>query len=346
MLEQKVNLLIIEDVETDADLLIHHLNKNDFNLEYDHVKTSTKVSKLLAEHTYDLVISDFNLPGSDGIEVLKIVKEFDPMLPFILLSGTINRDQETEILELGANEVIMKSNLNRLPFSVRRVLYQVEDKKKLERSLQQMEVLLKEVHHRVKNNLQVISSLLQLRQMDTENEDVKNITADLLLKIRSIAIVHEKLYQSKDLANINLPELIEDLTTYTMGILSDDKQQYHLECDVDPIQLNVNQAVPCGLIISELIHNAVQHAFTDQEIFKISVSIKQKANDVLVEIADNGDGLPDQFTFKEASGLGSTIVYTLLKQLKADYQIQNKTGSNISFKFERKNKKGSQSTLM
>jgi two-component sensor histidine kinase len=346
MLKKKIKLLIIEDSERDVDLLVRSLKKNDFILEYDLVSNAGEVEALLTKNSYDLVISDFKLPGSDGIEVLKIIKGYDSMLPFIMFSGTISKDQETEILELGANEVIMKSNLNRLPFSVRRVLYHAEGKKKLERSLHQMEVLLKEVHHRVKNNLQVISSLLQLRQMDTDNEEVKSITADLLLKIRSIAIVHEKLYQSEDLANINLPELIEDLTTYTIDIVSNNNKQYSLACDVDPIQLNVNQAVPCVLIISELIHNSVQHAFSKQKECKISVSIKDEDDYVKVAVADNGIGLPEKFNLKEASGLGSTIVYTLLKQLKADYKIENDKGTAISFTFERKRKKGSQSSLI
>lgn len=353
MLDREIHILLIEDTKTDAELLLHRLAKYEFTFTHDWMDNPAGLKKKLSNNHYDIVISDFNLPGLNGIEVLEIVKGHDQMLPFILLSSSISKDQETKILKLGANEVLSKSNLNRLPFTVRRVLYEVEDKKKLhattqklEDSLERMEVLLKEVHHRVKNNLQVISSLLQLRQMESDDEKVHKITEDLLLKIRSIAIVHEKLYQSNDLANIDLPDLIEDLTNYTLGIVTDTGREYSLECDIDPIQLNVNQAVPCGLIISELIHNAIQHAFSGQNECKIRVSIKEEGSQLKVKVTDNGNGLPKDFSFEESSGLGSTIISTLFKQLDADYQTQNEDGSSIIFEFKKTEKKGSQSTLV
>lgn len=354
MLDREINILIVEDAETDAELLVHRLNKYEFTFGYDWMNTANGLDEKLLANSYDIVISDFNLPGSNGIEVLRKVKKYDSMLPFILLSGSISKSQETEILELGANEVIMKSNLNRLPFAIRRVLYEVEDKKKLqatklklERSLKRKEVLLKEVHHRVKNNLQIISGLLQLRQMETDDEKVSRITADLLLKIRSIAVVHEKLYQSEDLANIDLPDLIEDLTTYILEIISGDDRKYDLECKVAPIQLNVNQAVPCGLIISELVHNCIQHAFSGQKEGKIAVLITGSGNRIKVKVTDNGLGLPQDFSFEGSGlGLGATIVNTLFRQLNADYQVKSNEGSDITFEFDKTEKSGSQSSLV
>lgn len=353
MLDRQINLLIIEDTQTDAELLIRRLKQYEFELTYNLMNSPQGIEKVLVENEYDIVISDYNLPKFNGIDVLKKVKSFNTALPFIMLSGSINRDQETQILKLGANEVILKSNLNRLPFSIRRILYEVEDRKKLhetkqklEESLAQMEVLLKEVHHRVKNNLQVISSLLELRQMESDDKQVKRITADLLLKIRSIGIVHEKLYQSHDLANINLPDLIQDLTTYTMGIISDHHHKYDLHCDIDPIHLNVNQAVPCGLIISELIYNAVQHAFGNQDDCRINVAIKEKGTKLNVSVTDNGNGLPESFSFEDANGLGSKIISTLFKQLNADYEIQNRVGTSVMFSFDKKQNKGSQSAMV
>jgi len=333
--------------------LIHRLKKYEFILSYDLMHSPRGIEQMLAKNSYDIVICDYNLPEFNGIEVLRKVKGYDSMLPFILLSGSINQEQETEILQLGANEVILKSNLNRLPFALRRVLYEVEDRKKLnetkrklENSLEQMEVLLKEVHHRVKNNLQIISSFLQLRQMESDDEFVRKITADLLLKIRSIGIVHEKLYQSHDLANIDLPDLIQDLATYTMGIISNGQHKYFLNCDIAPVQLNVNQAIPCGLIISELIYNCVQHAFSDQKRRQIGVTIKDEQSKLEVTVSDNGDGMPEGFSFQKATGLGSTIISTLFKQLDANYEISNKKGTHVTFSFQKKQHKGSHSAMI
>jgi len=348
MTNTKKKLLIIEDTQTDAELLVHRLRQNKFDFEYYIVESLRQVQEHLDKQDVGLIISDFNLPGFDGIEALKMVKKYDRMIPFILLSGSINQQQETDILEQGANEVIMKSHLNRLPFAVKRVLYEVEDRKnlketseKLEESLQQMQVLLQEVHHRVKNNLQIISGLLELRKMEPESESVNSIINDLLVKIRSIAKVHEMLYKNMDVKNISLGELIEDLSTYTLRITGVDQTRYNVNAKVESIDLNVNQAVPCGMIISELVHNAVQHAFNGEKEYEINITGRQQDEKVVISVADNGCGLPDGFSFEKGSGgMGSTIVSTLFKQLDADYHIQNDQGSAITFEFIKKDTKG------
>ncbi len=338
------HVLIIEDTHTDAELLLHRLDKRGYDFEYQIVETRAQVESYLEQQSPELVISDFNLPTFNGLEALEMIKEHDKMIPFILLSGTIDQQQETEILEKGANEVILKSNLNRLPFAVRRVLYEVRDRRRLQKTTEQLQVLLQEVHHRVKNNLQVISGLLQLRRMNAREEEM-DLIQDMLVKVRSIARVHELLYETNDFINIDLAELINDLAEYTLKVTAGEGQNHELNCDVESIRLNVNQAVPCGMILSELIHNAIKHGVIDDSKIKIIITGKQYNGSVRVRVADNGKGLPEDFTFEDSEGMGSSIILTLLKQLDADYEISNENGTDFTFEFPKNDLSGVHSNI-
>ena len=130
---KRLNLLIIEDSEYDAELMVHLLRKHDIELDYHLISSASEMEQELADYEFDMVISDLNLPGFSGIEALKLAKAHDPMLPFILISGLITQEQELEVLQLGAEEVILKTNLNRLPFAVRRIIYEIADKRKMKK---------------------------------------------------------------------------------------------------------------------------------------------------------------------------------------------------------------------
>lgn len=217
--------------------------------------------------------------------------------------------------------------------------------RQLKQSLREKEILLQEIHHRVKNNLAVISGLLQIQRFSSEDEKVNKVLSDSEMRIKSMALIHEKLYQMDSLTDIDFKCYIEDLIkAIEQTIRSGENISTSLHCH--SVSLNVNQAVPCALILNELISNAVEHAFTEQDKGKISISLEEKDGMVRVRVKDNGKGLPEGFENGATHSMGFTIINTLISQLNAELTSGNDDdGAFFEFAFEKRTIKGSSSTL-
>ncbi|MDZ7716167.1 MAG: PAS domain S-box protein [Balneolaceae bacterium] len=225
------------------------------------------------------------------------------------------------------------------------VTERVNFEKELQQSLNEKEVLLQEIHHRVKNNLAVVSGLLQIQRFSSDDENVNKVLANSEMRIRSMALIHEKLYQSNSLSEIDFKAYIEDLLkTIRKTIQFDEDIEVQINCD--SVSVNVNQAVPCALILNELVSNAMEHAFEDSSGGKITINIHESEGRLVVKVADNGKGMPEDFDLNSVETMGFTIVQTLFKQLEADFEINTENGSQISFSFEKRDRKGSSSNLV
>jgi PAS domain S-box-containing protein len=215
----------------------------------------------------------------------------------------------------------------------------------LNEALAEKNVLLQEIHHRVKNNLAVISGLLQIQQFDTDNEMLQKILGNSISRIKTMALIHEKLYSSHSLSHLQFKEYIEDLLSSIMKT-QDHKDTISIHIDCDDTQLNVNQGVPCALILNEAISNAIEHAFPNDKNGNIWVRFKEKDDQIDVTIKDDGTGLPEQVQRDEQKTMGMTIIYTLLKQLNAHQEISGANGTEIKFSFKRQNVKGAHSQFI
>lgn len=222
---------------------------------------------------------------------------------------------------------------------------QIVYERELKESLKEKETLLQEIHHRVKNNLAVVSGMMDLQVFSTENEEVRRLLNDSQNRIKTMALIHEKLYQSASLSKIDFGSYVEDLLDNIQGVAAADKG-IKVELESDSLDLNVNQAVPCALIINEVVANAFEHAFTDRESGVIKVSIKIQGDQVTISIKDNGCGLPSDFEYRKSQSIGTTIIETLIQQLEAEKKVEDKNGVLFSFSFEKHEVKGSSSTLV
>lgn len=215
----------------------------------------------------------------------------------------------------------------------------ITDRKKAEEqlksNLREKEVLLAEVHHRVKNNLAVITGLLELQALNSENEDAKKVLKDSQMRVHSIALVHELLYQSDDFSQVDIPSYLRDLTRVISNSLERDVIPVHIEFDLDKVELEITQAIPCGLILNEVLTNSYKHAFKGRDVGKISISFKNKGEGIIYKIRDNGIGLPNEKSDSKRS-LGMTLVKTLGKQLNAETIINSDNGASFQFNFSKK----------
>ncbi len=219
---------------------------------------------------------------------------------------------------------------------VRDISKHIEYEKAIEKSLKEKSTLLAEVHHRVKNNLAVISGLLEMQTFNAQHEHVKKELKESQSRIQSIATVHELLYQSESFSDISLEPYIDELVSYISSTFGRNDGGIRFEKDIAPISLTVKQAVPCGLLLNELITNAYKHAFPDQNEGTISLSLTKNDNTITLTVADDGVGLPEDFDIKQASSLGITLIQTLVRQINGSLSIQKKpnTAFEISFEIE------------
>ncbi|HQP49189.1 MAG TPA: PAS domain S-box protein [Spirochaetota bacterium] len=205
----------------------------------------------------------------------------------------------------------------------------ISDRKKAEKeikaSLWEKETLLKEIHHRVKNNMQVISSLLGLQASKIENEKVSELFNESRYRVRSMALVHEKLYRSEHLSMVNFGEYIEDITKELQRVYEQDSGAITVVTEISNVFLGVDIAIPCGLIINELLSNSMKHAFADGMPGEIYIGFShQEDGHYRLVIRDNGPGLPPDVDFFNSRSLGLQLVNALTAQLQG--QLFHNTG--------------------
>ncbi|PCJ28788.1 MAG: hypothetical protein COA97_00150 [Flavobacteriales bacterium] len=201
----------------------------------------------------------------------------------------------------------------------------------LKKSLDEKEVLFKEVHHRVKNNFQVISSLLNLHANNTDNEAVKKALGEAKDRVGSMALVHEKLYQSKDLTQIKMDEYISQLIMHLSDGF-DIETEFATILKIEDIYLSIETAVPLGLIFNELITNSLKYAFKKGANNSIEIEIKKIEDKIQVEYKDNGIGLPKNFDLDKLESLGLNLVQILVLQIQGELVVD--TGKGACFRFE------------
>jgi two-component sensor histidine kinase/putative methionine-R-sulfoxide reductase with GAF domain len=201
-------------------------------------------------------------------------------------------------------------------------------------SLREKEVLLKEIHHRVKNNLQIITSLLNLQSAQLKDPESLTLFRESQFRVRSMALIHEKLYQSKDLARIEFDSYVRDLMVYLFRSYAANPDQIRMRIETNDIYLGIDTAIPCGLIISELVTNTIKYAFPGGRRGELHVGLVPEANGYLtLVVEDNGIGLPQDFDWRESDSLGLQLVNTLSSQLHGDIQVSGEGGTSFRITF-------------
>ncbi len=204
----------------------------------------------------------------------------------------------------------------------------------LKASLREKEVLLKEIHHRVKNNMQVISSLLSLQSRHLEDPKAIGMFKDSQHRIRSMALVHEKLYQAKDLSRIDFGQYLQNLIVYLVHSYQIDSGRIGLKIDVGGAALDINTAIPCGLIVNELVTNALKHAFPGGRKGEVRVALRKGASGLLtLTVGDNGVGWPAEADFRKTETLGMQLVTMLVDQLDGSIDLERKAGTAFRISF-------------
>ena len=208
------------------------------------------------------------------------------------------------------------------------------NEKMLQNSLYEKEMLLKEIHHRVKNNLMIISSLLNLQSRYIKDEESKNIFKESQNRARSMALIHERLYQSTDLKSIDFGDYIFTLSNDLYRTYAMDTNLIKLNVDVGEIMLDIDISIPLGLIINELITNCLKHAFPQGRIGEINIKFQKLNNKYQLEVKDDGIGFPRNINYKHTDTLGLRLITSLTEQIDGEIELNSISGTSFKITFK------------
>jgi two-component sensor histidine kinase len=355
---EALRLLHIEDSLSDAALTERALSKAGYDVISVRVVTGGEVKSALARQTWDLIIADYRLPDLDAPAALSILQATGLDIPFIVVSGAIGEELAVALMRAGMHDYLLKDNLARLAPAVEREIRDARNRRErleagraleesrervreqsaaLERQtllLLQRETLLREIHHRVKNNMQVMSSLLSLQTRAASNDETKRMLEENQHRIQSMALLHEMLYQSDDLATVDFARYLRRLGEHLFGSYGVNSRQIRLVTELDPIGLELDDALPSGLLISEVISNSLKHAFPEGREGEVRIGMRRQAPDtVLLTVSDDGVGLPSGLEWSTSRSLGLRLVRALAEQLRANLDIRSDGGTHVKLLF-------------
>jgi len=251
------------------------------------------------------------------------------------ITERINTKGNRVIREVYLNPIFKENNEVVL---VSGIAHDITDKQiaeeNLRDSLKEKEVLLKEVHHRVKNNLQVISSILNLQSSYLEDEKIINILRESQDRIKTMSIIHESLYQANDFSQINFSQYVVSLSKNLVHSYGNFDSFVETTYEIDDVHLSLDLSIPCGLIINELISNALKYAFKGREKGKLNISLQLKNGVVTIIVADNGVGIPKNINIRETNSLGLQLVMSLVEQIDGELKMDNKKGTTFTITFK------------
>jgi PAS domain S-box-containing protein len=459
-----IRILIVEDNPSDAEIILHEIKRAGMEFESLRIETEDDFLSALRDFNPDIILSDFQLPSFNGMTALKLTLEKAPLIPFLLITGSLSEEMAVDFMKAGASDYILKEHIHQLSPALITALRKkevLEEKARAEKalreseerfrmfaqlapaailiyqddtwiyanpaaeaitgysakelfkmrfwdfvhpefrniirdrgrdqmkgkpqpsryeikivcksgreiwvdvtsglimiegkpaiiasaidtterkaseasiraSLEEKEILLREIHHRVKNNMQVIISLLNLQGRNISDPVALEMLRDSQRRIHSMALVHEKLYQSKDFSRINVASYVQGLVAHVFHSYQADSSRIAFEPEIEDISLDINTMIPCGLIINELVSNALKHAFPQGTSGRVRVSLKKAKNGKYeLTVADDGAGLPKGFDFEKAETLGLQLVVMLVDQL--DGTLTRLKGKGTAFRIE------------
>lgn len=240
-----------------------------------------------------------------------------------------------EVKDIEVSDVpIIYNNQPAVQVVVRDITERKKLEKQLKKSLEEKDLMMKEIHHRTKNNLMVIQNLLQLQSMYIKDKNALNIFRDSENRAKSMALIHQRLYQSNDLKKIEFGNYIRTLALDLFRSYAADPARIKLNVDVDNVMLDINTAIPLGLILNELISNSLKHAFPEGRNGQLTVKFNFEGSKYSLIISDDGIGLPDGFDHEKSDSLGLMLVYNLSDQIGAKIELDDDKGIMFKINFE------------
>ena len=359
--KEPANILLVDDDSRNLDVLESILSCADHRLF--RARTADEALLALIAEEFAVIVLDVRMPDVSGYELAQLIKQRKRTqhIPILFLTAYYREDGDVlqgygagavDYLSKPVNPLILKSKVavfvdlfrktRALATMNRAMEVEIEERlKQLKASLHEKDILLKEVHHRVKNNLQVISSLIDLQAERLTDPSTQTLFRDTRDRVRSMALVHEKLYQSADLAHTELGAYIRNVMNELFLAHGEVSSKVSLQLELEPVFLPVDMAIPCGLILNELATNSLKHAFVGRDRGTIDIHLSTVGNaSVRLLFRDDGWGLPAGLDLQAAESLGLRLIRMLSKQLRGEVITQTGEGTTFELRFQIPDQRG------
>src|ERR1700733_2246812 len=357
-MSEPLHVLQVEDSPSDAALIERTLRKAGYIVYSERVTNATEMKSALASRLWDVIIANYRLPEFDAPSALSLLRQSGRDIPFIVVSGALGEELAVAMMKAGAQDYLLKDNLSRLAPAVEREIGDVRARLGRQRAeqaldeseqrftaqgetldrqteqLQHREIMLREIHHRVKNNMQVMSSLLSLQARTASNPETARMLEENQHRIQSMALLHEILYQSEDLASLDFSKYLLRMVDHLFRSYGVSNRQIRLHTELNPIRLELDDALPSGLLISEVVSNSLKHAFPDGRVGEIRILLHcPSPTTVSLVLSDNGGGFPAGLDWATSRSLGLRLIRTLAQQLRASLEIRPSGGTEVKLVF-------------
>ena len=357
-----LNVLQVEDSESDAAMAIRLLRKSGYEVSARRVEDEPGMRAALEEQAWDVILADYNLPQFSAPRALEILHEKQLDTPFLVVSGVIGEEAAVSMMKSGAHDYVLKNNLTRLGPAVEREIREARMRQErrqqeqyriqmgreleirnhalrkafaeLEAAMAEKTLLLKEIHHRVKNNLAVVCSLLSMKAGASESREVQEALEESQQRVRSIALVHEFLYASDNMDRINFSDFVERVVQELASVFTKEPGRPTVRVEAEPVEVEITQAIPCGLILNELVTNAFKYAFPEGKTGQLVVSFRDVGSGYFeLSVEDNGIGCTADAMATKPASLGMTIMHTLTQQLCGTLTQEPARGTRFVLRF-------------
>lgn len=323
-MDKKYQILIVEDNSTYYKSLIGVIEQiPGIKFSVDNAKSPESTKKILSQNFYHLVLLSLGEPASISEEIYDVViKEFKSG-PIIILIENMDIEQGIEYVDKGAHDFLIKGKFDYMALA--KSIHLSKRLFEYQKTNRENEILLKETHHRAKNNLQTLSSLLSLQIMNSNNSESKKLLLDCKNRISTMAIIHETLNNSTNFRFVNAQNYFELLVGNLFQTFYSLSENIKIKKKISSMDIAIDISIPMGLIINEVVSNSIKHAFGNVEHPSVSINLKKvNTSKLLLEIADNGKGFPKDFNYDESNTLGLRLIKLLAEnQLDGKLAISN-----------------------
>jgi two-component sensor histidine kinase len=341
-------ILIIDDQKDHLDLLVLICNQLMPRLTVLTAKSGKQGIEFALKELPDVIMLDTRMPDMNGYNVCQWLRvhENTKQIPIIMFTGVkADSHSRAKALEGGADAFLYKPidhvEMVAQVYAMLRMKKAEDQLRKNKETLKEKDLLLKEIHHRVKNNMAMVSSLLNIQSSYISDKKARTALAECRTRISSIAMLHEKLYSSSDLVNIDFHDYIHDLANSLIISYSIPRDRIELIIDINDIYLGADAAIPLGLIITELVTNSLKYGIKNDKKLFITIHMKLEDNHFHLTVGDSGPGIDENLDWRNTETLGIRLVTLLTEQLAGIIKLDRNSGTtfHITFSNEKKNKK-------
>jgi two-component sensor histidine kinase/CheY-like chemotaxis protein len=357
--DDKVGILLVDDQP--GQLLSHAAILRELGERLVTARSGREALQKLMDEDFAVILLDVNMPDMDGFETAGLIHQHPRFerTPIVFVTaaqastldrlkgyrlGAVDYVEVPVVPEILRSKVAVFVDLNRQRRDLQRLndalqaeIAQRRSAEEAVRHAREKEVLLQEIHHRVKNNLQIITSLLRMQSRAVQDPAFSGALLECQNRVAAMALIHDKLYRARDLARVSFPEYVRDLTNNILTSYTLPASSVRVNLDVDDLSLSLDSAVPCGLILNELMSNCLKHAFPLGHSGTVHVGFHAAGDQLCLVVRDDGVGMPADVDLERTSSLGWRLIRALVQQLGGFVQCHSAGGTVVELRFARQN---------